>query len=97
MKKRQMDIVVTCDACSETYQPELVAAPTDAGGEYQSFTCPHCKAEYPVCTITKHGLEIREQIKHLRESVKTKPHLGPHLADAMKKFDRECKPGQKPQ
>lgn len=96
MSTRALGMIVTCDSCSQTYEPELIAVPTDAGGEYQSFTCPHCKTEYPVCTITKHGLEIREEIKRLRETVKARPEMFARLKTAMLKFDRECRAGVKP-
>lgn len=98
-----MDMIVTCDECGDTYQPVLDAAVTADGGEYQSFTCPHCKHEYPVCTITARGIELRDEIQHLRQSMAARFNNGtaqgalPGLLNkAMKSFERECRKGQKP-
>jgi NAD-dependent SIR2 family protein deacetylase len=89
--RRTMTFTAECDRCGAKYQPELVAVPTDQGGEYQSFTCPSCQAEYPVCTITKYGLSLREEINHLRKQLPVKPHMEPLLRSALKKFERECR------
>lgn len=92
-----MDMIVACDNCGDTYQPELNTVPTANGGEYKSFICPHCNTEYPVCTITRRGLELREEIQHLREAIKARPDHAPRLARAMKAFDRECRKNRKPE
>lgn len=85
-----------CDSCQAVFAPKVQAVPTDYGGEYQFFTCPQCNTEYPICTITRHGLSIRAQIHHFLPQISGRPDYAKRVAGLQKLMEREVRKGQRP-
>lgn len=52
-----------CDACKEPFTPRLKEKRIKDGGAKQWFNCPHCGQKYPVCKITRKGLELRARLQ----------------------------------
>lgn len=63
MKAEQASRSVYCDECGLQFAPNVVEEPTADGGARQSFQCPHCFAEFLVCTITARGLQLRDKLR----------------------------------
>ena len=53
-----------CEKCKKPFtSPKLKEKKTKDGGAKQWFNCPHCHEKYPVCIITRRGLELRARIQ----------------------------------
>jgi len=91
----------TCDHCGARFIIDLIPAPTADGGEYQSFTCPDCGEEYPVATITAHGVRLRGEIERFAKMENVDASLGyvecrKAIRDLRKQFAREVRMRQRP-
>lgn len=67
MKAEQASQSVYCDECGLQFAPQVEEAPTADGGARQRFSCPHCFAEFLVCTITARGLELRDKLREAQQ------------------------------
>lgn len=67
-KSLNQDHRLFCDACKEPFTPKLKEKRIKDGGAKQWFSCPHCQAKYPVCKITRKGLELRARLQSYAKS-----------------------------
>jgi hypothetical protein len=93
----------TCDHCKARFGVNLLATPIDngpfAGGEYQRFLCRWCQHEYPVCSISAHGVRLRERMEVLQRMVSraySESRWSEELQGVRKQFEREVRKGERP-
>lgn len=83
-----------CDGCKEPFTPKLKEKRTKDGGAKQWFNCPNCQAKYPVCKITRKGLELRARLQSYSKSSSGFRKANTKLiADLQEEMKREVLPG----
>lgn len=59
--------VAQCDRCERTFTPAFSEVELAGGGIRQEFTCPHCRMTYPILSLTAEGVQLRREVRQLRD------------------------------